>query len=382
MNKMDSKPLAELVQATNSLVNPAIKSWRGKGGKVVGYFCSFVPEEIISAAGLLPFRIRATGSKGTELSDGYMSSVNCSFSRNCLNMALSGEYDFLDGAAWVNSCDQVRRIYDIWKRKLETPFVQILSLPRKTGEEQVQWYRDELSTFRHCLGEHFGIEITDEHLWQAIRLHNETRCLQRKIYDLRKMKCPPITGSEVLAIVVAGTAMPKEHYNKLLTQLLDEIGGVEGDVDYRARLMIMGSILDDPEYVRVIEEAGGLVVADSLCFGSRILWKDVTYGTGDPLTALARYYIAERPSCPRMCEVFPQRVKFVRDMIREFKVDAVIGQRLRFCDCWGFENYMFEKEFQDDKFPFLMIDREYLLGSTGQMRTRVQAFLETLKGDA
>ncbi len=374
-----SRALKEFAEATATLANPAVQEWRRQGGKVVGYFCSYFPEEIVTAAGFLPFRMRATGSNGTELADAYLSSINCSFTRHCFNLGLRGEYDFVDGAVWLSTCDHVRRIYDNWKRKVNTPFVHIMSLPKKIDEPQVGWYRDEMVNLKEALERHFSVKITDERLWEAIRLHNETRRLQRQLYELRKKDNPPITGTEALAVMVAGTAMPKQRYNQLLRELLDEISQREGNADYRARLMILGGILDDPGYIKVIEEQGGLVVTDMLCFGTKIMWKDVAEGTGDPLAALARYYIAERPSCARMFGDYPRRADFVRDMVREFKVDGIIGERLIFCDLWAVEHYMLAKEFKAEGVPYLMLDREYLLAGVGQLRTRVQAFLETIR---
>lgn len=374
-----SRALKEFAEVTATLANPAVQEWRRQGGKVVGYFCSYFPEEIVTAAGFLPFRMRATGSNGTELADAYLSSINCSFARHCFNLGLRGEYDFVDGAVWLSTCDHVRRIYDNWKRKVNTPFVHIMSLPKKIDEPQVGWYRGEMVNLKEALERHFSMRITDERLWEAIRLHNETRRLQRQLYELRKKDNPPITGTEALAVMVAGTAMPKQKYNQLLRELLDEISQREGNADYRARLMILGGILDDPGYIKVIEEQGGLVVTDMLCFGTKIMWKDVAEGTGDPLAALARYYIAERPSCARMFGDYPRRADFVRDMVREFKVDGIIGERLIFCDLWAVEHYMLAKEFNAEGVPYLLLDREYLLGGIGQLRTRVQAFLETIR---
>jgi len=376
----ESRALDQLVEASQTLVNPAMQDWREKGGKVIGCFCSYVPEEIITSAGLLPFRIRATGSTGMAEADAYLSYNNCSFARHCLSMGLRGELDFLEGAVWLNTCDHVRRIYDNWRRKIETPFLHFLSLPRKAGEMQVDWFRGELVDFKEALEAHLGMTITPERLWEAIRLHNETRRLQRQLYDLRKGDSPPITGAQVLAVMVASTAMPRERYNQLLKELLDRASGTEGHAQYRARLMIIGGILDDPAYVDVIEDLGGLVVADSLCFGSRICWSDVDEGAGDPIHALARYHILERPACPRMFGQQPQRAEFVRDMIREFRIDGVIGERIVFCDYWSGEHFILTRQLRDEGIPFLKLDREYLLDSVGQLRTRVQAFLETLEG--
>ncbi len=377
-NKSRLEALKELTYPAKTLFNSHLEDWRNKGGKVVGYFCSFVPPEIISAAGLLPVRMRATGNKGTELSDAYMGSISCSFSRNCLNMALKGDYDFLDGIIFGNTCDQVRRLYDIWERKMR-PCIKILSIPRKTGNDQIQWYRDELASLRLALGNHFGVEISDKCLRKQIWIYNETRHLQKMIFHLLKAKTPPLKGSEVLSILVAGTAMPIERYNILLKNYLDTVTNVEDTADARPRLMIIGSILDDPDYVKVIEDVGAHVVAGYHCF-AKAAWKDAIDGSGDPLQALAHSYIADLPYCPRMFGVFPKTAEYLKTMIKEFKVDGVIGERMQFCDSSGFQMTMLEDEFKKENIPFLVLDREYVLGGIGQMKTRVQAFLETLEG--
>ncbi len=164
--------------------------------------------------------------------------------------------------------------------------------------------------------------------------------------------------------------------------MLDDLGKREGYTDYRARLMVMGGELDDPGYVEVIEQQGGLVVTDSLCFGSRMFWKEVEEDADDPMTALARFYVAERPSCPRVFGEYEERAAFVREMIRDFRVDGVILERLAFCDLWGFEQFTIKNDFQDWGVPLMMLDREYTLSGVGQLTTRVQAFLETIgEGD-
>jgi len=373
-----SAAFAEFAAATAAIMNPAIEKWRSDGGKVVGYFCSHVPTEVLMAAGLLPFRMRGTGSTGTELSDAFFSSINCSFPRHTFNQALKGEYDFLDGLLCISSCDHIRRVYDNWKQNLRTPFVKIMSLPKKVGDTQVEWYRDEINLLKDDLQNHFEVRITEEKLRAAIKLRNETRSLQRQLYARRKVHRPPITGAETLAVMVAGSAMPAESYNARLRTLLSELSGANGTRDYRARLMIVGSELDDPEYIETIEEQGGLVVTDSICHGTRTMWVDVDEQAADPVEALARYYIQERPSCPRMNGDQPRRAKFLRDLIAAFRVDGVVAERMLFCDFWCAEHYMNKLDFKDAGIPFLQLDREYLLSGKGQLRTRIQAFLETI----
>ena len=195
-----SKVLEGFTEVAGSRVNPAVQGWKDGGGKVIGYFCSSVPEEIISAAGLLPVRIRATGSTGTDLADAYFRPTTCSFARHCFDTALRGGYGFADGVVWANTCDVIRRLYDNWKEEIDAPFLQILSLPKKTGPKQVAWYQEELGHLRTALESHFRVDISDERLWESIILHNETRRLQRQLYDLRKGEQPPITGAATARI--------------------------------------------------------------------------------------------------------------------------------------------------------------------------------------
>ena len=372
--------LAELLEPSSTILGSHVKRWKEQGGKVVGYFCSYVPEEIISAAGILPFRMRGTGSTETSLADTYLSAYNCTFARHCLDLAFSGTYDFLDGVVVINSCDHVRRLYDIWRRKMRTPFVHLLTAPHLAGDEHVGWFRDELAILKEGLEKHFGVAITPEKLRESIRTQNETRKLQKQLYELRKEPSPPITGADTLGVVVTSTAMPKQPYNELLRRLLGELDGREGESTYRARLLLVGSILDDPAYASVIEDLGGLVVTDSLCFGTRIFWNQVDEQAKDPMEAIARYYLKERPPCARMIGDHPRRLEFVREMLDAFKVDGVVFQRLKFCDLWGGEGYMLRRALREAGIPVLSLEREYVLSGLGQLKTRVQAFLESIAG--
>lgn len=374
-----SKTLDEFKAITGTMINPAVQEWKDNGGKVLGYFCCNIPDEVMTAAGILPLRLRGTGSTGTELSDAFYSSINCSFPRHVFNMALNHEFDILDGLIVPNSCDHIRRIYDNWIRQLDIGFIEMFNLPRKVEEPQVQWYKDEVHLLVEKLEKQFGVEITEEKLKNAIKLHNENRRLLKQIYELRKVDNPPITGGQMIAVVVAGTAIPRDKYNEMLKELLEDLKGAEGIKDHRARLMVLGGILDDPEYMDILEDQGGLVVTDSICFGTRLFWTEVSE-EGDPYEAIARYQLQQRPTCPRSYGDQPKRAQYLMDMIKEFKVDGVIGERLLFCDSWVVEHYMTDQDLKEAGVPFLKLDREYILSGKGQLRTRVQAFLEMLGG--
>lgn len=375
---IESRAFNHMAEVAASLFNPRLREWKEQGGKIVGYFCSMVPHELLTAAGFLPIRMRAIGSTSTDAADSYFTSMNCGFPRHCLSLALEGEFDFLDGLLCVNSCDQIRRIYDNWRRKVGTPFVEFIALPRHSGPDQVRWYAEEFRRVKSRLESHFGLEITTEALWEAIKLSNETRRLQRSLYELRKRDTPPITGAESLIVMIAAAAMPAVAYNTLLREFIDEIAPLDGIDSHRARIMVTGGILDSPDWIAAIESMGGLVVTDGTCFGTRLMWCDVAEDMADPIEALATYYLAEHPSCPRMVDTQEKRSNYTISMAREFNCDGIICEKLVFCDQWQVEQYLLTSDLRDAGIPLLKLEREYIASGLGQLKTRVQAFIEAM----
>jgi benzoyl-CoA reductase/2-hydroxyglutaryl-CoA dehydratase subunit BcrC/BadD/HgdB len=367
--------------------NSGIENWKKKGGRVIGYTCSFVPEELFIAAGLLPFRIRGTGSQSADLANDYFEAANiCSLVRHCFNHVLLGEYNFLDGAVIGGGCDAARHIVDNWQKSdAKTPFLHRLLFPHASGELMSEYFRNQLAELKAGLEKHFEVEITDEKLWNAIKLCNSARDLQKELYALRKAENPPVTGAETVAVIVAGNSMPKEEYIADLKILLDELrntpkSSAVTEKKYKARLMIVGPGHDDTSMCDIIEELGGLVVTDLTCFGAKLIFGSVKENGTDPLKAIADYQILDRPFCPKNLGAHTHISKEIFENIKDYKVDGVIGQIFLCCDTWGGEIYILEKELKDIGIPVLRIEREYIPDSLGQLQTRVQAFLETLSG--
>jgi bzd-type benzoyl-CoA reductase N subunit len=371
--------LEELTALSKNPFNPVVKEWKAEGKKVVGFLCTYMPEEILYAADILPVRLRAPNCSETSLADVYMSHLSCTFMRSCLQFVLEDKFTFLDGLVFTNSCDVVRRLYDNIKenRRSDFHFMHFITVPHKVNEELVAWYKDEFKEFAENIEKAFEVEITEAKLRQAIDIYNETRHLLRDLYELRKSDSPPISGAETLSVVLAGNSLPKDRYNQMLRELLDELRKRKGIVKYRARLMIAGSGgCDNPDYLGLMEEMGGLIVTDSLCFGSRYFWEPVDAG-GDLMLNLARSYL-NRPSCPRMVDNVGERGEFVKQMVKDFKVDGVVFQRIRHCDLWGGQLLYTKKDLKEADIPMLSLEREYMMRDVGQVRTRIQAFLETI----
>ncbi|MFW9823289.1 MAG: 2-hydroxyacyl-CoA dehydratase subunit D [Candidatus Thorarchaeota archaeon] len=370
-------PIIEKFTETIPLMNPWIDQWRNEGKKTLGYFCSYIPEEIIYAAGILPIRVRARGCTDTPMGDAYMTPTACSFTRCCLELANKNEYNFLDGIISSNCCDQIRRLYDNIRYKAPFPFHYIIGIPGNVNETTLDWFKHELNKFKEAIEEEFNVKITNDKLKEAIIKYNTTRALLKELYMLRKRENPPITGTDIMNIITAGISIPRDEFNELLAHLIQDIKYGEVITDYRARIMIVGSLLDEPEYLKVIEDLGGLVVTDSLCLGTRYFW-DLVDEKSNPLDALAKRYLS-KISCPRMSGGHDERSEFMMNMIKEFNVDGVIFERMKFCALWWAEIFMLRNRLKEEEIPFLELEREYILSGAGAMKTRVQTFMEILE---
>jgi len=361
------------------LANPWINSWKDEGKKVLGYFCTYIPEEIMYAADILPVRVRARtcGAGDTPMGDAYMTPTACSYTRCCLELANQNHYDFLDGIVSCNSCDQIRRLYDNIRYKAPFPYHYIMGVPGCVSDTTHEWFRHELTKFKENLEKNFEVNISDEKLKKAIQVYNKSRTLLKELYELRKRDNPPITGTDVLNIISAGISMPRDQFNDLLTQQIQELKEKDGISDYKARIMIVGSMLDEPEYMKVIEDLGGLVVTDAQCLGTRYFW-DLIDENKNPIDAIGERYLS-KISCPRMTGKYTEREDFMVKLIKEFNVDGVILQRMKFCILWWAEIFLLRKRLKEEGIPFLELEREYVLSGAGAMKTRVQTFMEILE---
>jgi benzoyl-CoA reductase/2-hydroxyglutaryl-CoA dehydratase subunit BcrC/BadD/HgdB len=210
----------------------------------------------------------------------------------------------------------------------------------------------------------------------AIEVCNENRRLLSSLNEFRKGENPSISGEDMQRIVVASFSLPKSVVNPALEDLIEQVGRTGLDREFRARVLLMGSQLDDPDYVRVIEETGALVVADGYCFGS-LQYGQAVESDSDPLSAISQRYLEKIP-CPRMFDSYPDRYSRIVELAREFGVQGIIIQTMKFCDCWGIEGNVFLNNLREEGFPVLRLEREYALGGVGQMKTRIQAFLESM----
>jgi benzoyl-CoA reductase/2-hydroxyglutaryl-CoA dehydratase subunit BcrC/BadD/HgdB len=376
----------QFLQISDSITNPYITEWLADGKKVLGYYCTYIPDELLYAANLLPYRIRATGNTETNLADVYMVRFTCSFVRATFDMALRGIYDFLDGILICNSCDHSRRMFELFDLKVfnrgnfPKPASQFYySIPHVITDEGFEWFYTEIQELKTELEENYIIKpITDQDLLETINIYNKNRELLREIHEMRIIDAPKITGSEALQISMSNNSIPKEVANRELERIINSLKESEGVKSNAKRIMLVGSEVDSTDFTGLIENSGALIVSDFLCFGTRNFLDDVHLGfEQDPLKSIVErvYY---RMSCPRMMDDHERRLEFVKNEIKRAKVDGVILQRINNCDLHGCDNMLYVHELKDLEIPVLNLDREFYQADTTRLQTRIEAFLEMI----
>jgi benzoyl-CoA reductase/2-hydroxyglutaryl-CoA dehydratase subunit BcrC/BadD/HgdB len=338
----------------------------------IGWVCSYSPEEIIIAAGCQPVRLSGSGEP-VRRADAYLHANLCPYVRSVLDQALEGSYH-LDGVVFVNSCDAMRRFHDVFRAYFKPQFSYIMDMPRWEDPASLAQYASHLRELMIALGEHFGVIPSEGRLWEAISIVNRTRALLQTLYSYRRSDPPTITGRESLHLVIEATKTPKVEFNRRLEQRVTR-AGTERHMARKPRLMVSGSIIDRPEIIDLIEETGSLVVED-LCTGHRYL-HGLVKEKGDPFESVARRYL-ERVPCSRMTGV-GRRLAYIRELIEEYRVEGVIYHVLKFCDQFQYDFPALRENLEDLGTPVLYLEGDYTTGGLGQMKTRVQAFVEMLE---
>jgi len=352
------------------------REWKRRSQPVVGWTCTYTPEEVVYAVGALPVMVFA-GLGDTKLADAYMPSNSCSFARACFNAALKGEYDYLDGFVESNACDNRGKTYDMWVNYSRIPNIYFINTPHSNTEKAHQFFYQEVVKFKEWLENTFKKRVSNDSLKNAVGIYNENRILLKKIYDLKMKKPPVISGVEFLEIALSSLVMPKEEHSKLLSGFLEEVENRRDLPKEGVRLLVTGSVMDNTELVRLIESVGGNVVADDWCTGSRYFWNTVDFN-GDPLKAIARRYLDKVPSS--FMYQHEQRFRHVAELAKRFGVEGAIMFVIKYCDTHMFDAPLLRDGLKDMGLPVLYLEWEHSMSGFAGLRTRIEAFIEMVGG--
>lgn len=351
--------------------------WRKQGKKVIGLLCSYIPEELIYAAGMLPWQVTATGQTTISWALTYRRPSSSLYCNAVLESLLTGKLDFLDGVIATNREQDLVRLWDVWVHLWKNSFAPILSIPHKADPLAFQQMAKELQRLIGLLEEFGGVKITEASLFQAIEVLNKTRYLLTRLYELRKRENPPVSGAEAMAIVAASTIMPKEEFNRELEVLIPYLEERKLSRDHlHPRIMVSSDTLHDPSFIELVEQAGCLVAMDDLDPGSRTFWQPVDARLPDPIDALVKRYL-QRPGHPRMFS-WNKQIQQVIDWVKEYRIDGVLEMPEKYSIPREFRVPFFQSGLTRAGIPNMSFPRFYSLTEKGQLRVRIEAFREML----
>jgi len=352
------------------------KGWKERtGGKVMGCFCSYAPEEILVAAGWLPARVLGSHTP-QDVSEQYLFGMYCPFCRDVLAQGLKGRYDYLDGILLTQSCIHLRQSFMSWKMHVPVPFNHYIYMPQKVQTPHaVPYHRSELEKFRDALEEFDGKKLSNDDLDRGIAAVNENRRLMRQIYEFRKGANPKLTGTEAMWVTTSSMWVDKEEHSAELRKALAALPDRKLERVSGARLMIIGSENDDIPFIEMVERVGATVVMDEHCTGTRYFWNDCV-PQDDRLTAISQRYI-DRPTCP--VKDWEDRTRFdhILRLAKGWDVAGAIIIQQKFCDPHECDMVPLRQFLNDHGIPNLMLEFDATT-PLGPFRIRVEAFLEMI----
>lgn len=374
-----------LENADNELVEKA----KADGKLAIGYTCFHIPEVLLNVGNCFSVRLRAPRTGSIDIATYYMSNYTCEYARALVERGIEGGYNFLDGLAGVDACSMMNRFYEHFEllKMNEKPnfFVTHTDMPYKVVDYSVRHYTKQMRIrLLDIMEKNYGVDTSDKAIRKAVKEHNEVCRIISEIGQMRKAENPVITGYEFHVLNLVTYTCPKHLILPYLRETLEELKHRQPDEKpaFRAKVAVVGSEIDDPSLTKLIEDCGALVVSDRYCFGSTPGREVIELNDDEPaLDQICRHYM-EVSECARYIsdEKVAQRRQTADRLAREYNADGIIYEQMKFCDYWGFERALASHIMSTEMgWPVLSIDRPYNARSSGQLRTRFQAFVESLE---
>ena len=394
------KDLKHLIYFENLLQeanNDLVKQAKAEGKRAIGYTCYFMPEVLLDLPGCFSVRLRAPRCTSPDIATYYMSARVCHYARSLLERALEGGFNFLDAQMATETCTGTCRFQEHLQQKHldsvkdmriinnDNFFCEFSDVPFKNNENGYAHFREQLRAHvLQPLHEKLGIDVSDEAIMKTIERHNEVCRLINEIGDYRKLDNPTITGYEFHVINLVTLVCPKELILPYLRETAEELKTREPDMKwpFRCKVVLAGSENDDPDFTKLIESCGAEVVCDRYCYGAVESRIPIEIKEGDdPLYVIARHYL-ETSNCPRFMpqDEMRARKKRIAELAKEYHADGVIVASNKFCEYWSYERVIDTVVLpRDFGLPVCSIEKEYINSASGQLRTRFQAFVESVE---
>jgi len=378
--------LAECIEGCEDFTYPGVKRWQElhPGGKVIGHFQVYFPEEIVHAAGMLPIKVMGAGGQiESRRADSHIGSFICSICRSSLELGLSGRLGMMSAFYTQPICDVARNLAGIWGRNFPEQPAEILYLPQNANSAHAPAYlRAEFARLQAGLGRLGGTPVTVEALNHSIGVFNENRRLLRELYAMKRRAPWLISAREAYALTRAGSAVPREEHNQLLGRALEAIAERPGREQDRVRVVFEGGFCEQPplDMLQLIEEAC-YVVDDDLLIGMRWLTRDVPDDTDDPLQALATAYLEGSSYSPVQHDDRKPKEEMLLARIHESNAQAAILSAAKMCEPGMDEQVAYSRALEARGIPYLMLEFEEKMSGLERMRMEVETFVESILFD-
>lgn len=386
------KDLKHLIFFENLLDNPdnaLVEQAKADGGLAVGYTCYHIPEPILNVGNCFSVRLRAPRTGSLDIATYYMSNYTCEYARALLERGIEGGYQFLDALAGVDACSMMNRAMEHFEiLKVNTNpnfFVSHCDIPYKIESYTLDSYVKQMRLrVLDRLTANYGVDTSDAAIRKAVAEHNEVCRIISEIGEMRKAENPVITGYEFHILNLVTYTCPKGLILPYLRETLEELKTRKPDQKpaFRAKVAVVGSEIDDPGFTRLVESCGALVVSDRYCFGSTPGREVIELNDQEDALTQVCLHVMRHSECARY--IADDKVQQRRDtadrLAKEYHADGIIYEQMKYCDYWGFERALVSHIMKEEYgWPVLSVDRLYNIGVSGQLRTRVQAFVESLE---
>ncbi|MCH5314493.1 MAG: 2-hydroxyacyl-CoA dehydratase [Eubacterium sp.] len=385
----DLKYLIEFENLLQEANNELVQQAKSEGKLCLAYTCYHIPEVLLNLDNCFSTRLRAPRTGSMDIATYYMSSFLCGYSKALVERGIEGGYNFLNAFIGSETCSEMNRAYEHFEIlnlvDNDKFFVAIPDVPFKIMPHTVKHMKQQLQTkVLDKLHEVYGVDISEDAMRKAVEEHNEVCRLITEIGEYRKEDNPRITGYEFHVINLVSYVCPKYLIIDKLRETAEELKTREPDEkkDFRAKIVVVGSEIDDPDFIKLMEESGARVVADRFCFGSLPGREEIHLSDdGDVLDDIILHYM-HTSQCPRYMsqDKVHGRKEYVKQLVEEYHAEGVIYEQLKFCEYWGYERALASHIITNDYgIPSVTVDRQYTASASGQLRTRVQAFVESLE---
>jgi benzoyl-CoA reductase subunit C len=360
---------------------PMLRAWKKEGErKIIGSTLADVPEELIHASGMLPFTILGTNKPILRAST-HLPDNACSQARSDLELVLTYQTDFFDGYVLPQVDDTSQHLCDIWRRNVSWEYFESFLPPRQVDRPSArEWLLDETLRLKRSMESFTGREIAEGTLWDSIGLYNQNRGLLRHLYEMKRAYPDLITNREFFDIIKSSMWWPKEEHNRLLERLISGIEETDlgGKGEKGTRVVLSGIVWEPPEIMDILDQSGLKVVGDDLCVGWRYMDSDVEVN-GDPLDAIVDRHFKKGPFTP-IYDKGDRIFENLLSLVRRNRAEGVIYLHIKFNESQDYDLPDLVEKMEREGIPIFVVETEYQTTHIAGVRTRIQAFGESLAG--